>query len=46
MIGTQIEDAINNRTIKNEEAPKFKRNCGPSNTKTVEISSIYKIDPY
>ena len=43
--GTQIEDAINNGTIKNEDAPKFKRNFGPSNSKTTEISNIYKADP-
>ena len=43
--GTQIEDAINNETIKNEDAPKFKRNFGPSNSKTTEISNIYKADP-
>ena len=44
--GTQIEDAINNGTIKNEYAPKFKRNFGPSNSKTTKISNIYKTDPY
>ena len=45
-VGTQIEDAINNGTIKNEDAPKFKRNFGPSNSKTTEISNIYKTNPY
>ena len=44
--GTHIEDAINNGTIKNEYAPKFKRNFGPSNSKTAKISNIYKNDPY
>ena len=44
--GTQIEDAINNGTIKNEDAPKFKRNFGPSNSKIAEISNIYKTNPY
>ena len=44
--GTHIEDAINNGTIKNEYAPKFKRNFGPSNSKTTKISNIYKTDPY
>ena len=44
--GTQIQDAINNGTIKNEDAPKFKRNFGPSNSKTAEISNVYKTDPY
>jgi len=32
--GTQIEDAINYGTIKNEDAPKFKKNFGPSSSKT------------
>ena len=31
---TQIEDAINYGTIKNEDAPKFKKNFGPSSSKT------------
>ena len=44
--GTQIEDAINNGTIKNEDAPKFKRNFGPSSSKNVEVSNIYKTDLY
>ena len=44
--GTQIEDAINDGTIKNEDEPKFKRNFGPSSSKTTEVSNIYKTDPY
>ena len=43
---TQIEDVVNNGTIKIEEASKFKRNFGPSNSKTALISNIYKIEPY
>ena len=43
--GTQIEDAINNGTIKNEDPPMFKKNLG-SSSKTTEISNIYKNDPY
>ena len=42
---TQIEDAINNGTIKNEDPPKFKNNLG-SSSKTTEVSNIYKNDPY
>ena len=43
---TQINDVIKNETIKNEDAPKFKRNFAPSSSKTAEVSNIYKIDPY
>ena len=43
--GTQIEDAMNNGTIKNEDPPKFKKNLG-SSSKIVEVSNIYKNDPY
>ena len=43
--GTQIEDAINNGTIKNDDPPRFKKNVG-SNSKAVEISNIHKNDPY
>ena len=43
--GTQIEDAINNGTRINEDAPKFKRSFRSSSSKTVEVSNIYKIDP-
>ena len=43
--GTQIEDAINNGTIKNEDPPRFKKNLG-SSSKTIEVSDIYKNDPY
>ena len=46
MAETQIEDVVNNGTIKIEEASKFKRNFGPSNSKTALISNIYKIEPY
>ena len=42
--GIQIKDAINNGTIKNEDAPKFKKNFGIS-SKTAEVSNIYKNDP-
>ena len=42
---TQIEDTINNGTIKNDDPPRFKKNVG-SNSKVVEISNIYKNDPY
>ena len=43
--GTQIEDAINNGIIKNEDPPRFKKNLA-FNSKTVEVSNIYKNDPY
>ena len=39
-VGTQIEDAISNETIKNKDVPKFKRNFGPSSSKTVEVSNM------
>ena len=39
--GTQIEDAINNGTIKNEDPPRFKKNLG-SSSKTIKVSNIYK----
>ena len=42
---TQIEDVINNGTIKNEDPPRFKKNVG-SSSKTKEISNIYINDPY
>ena len=42
---TQIEDAINNGTIKNEDPPRFKKNL-VSSSKTAEVSNIYKNDPY
>ena len=44
-VGTQIEDAINNGTIKKEDAPKFKKNLG-SSSKIAKVSNIYKNDPY
>ena len=43
--GTQIEDAINNGTIKNEDPPRFKKNLG-SSSKIAKVSNIYKNDPY
>ncbi|KAK9984364.1 hypothetical protein SO802_033889 [Lithocarpus litseifolius] len=43
--GTQIEDAINNGTIKNEDPPRFKKNLG-SSSKTAEVSNICINDPY
>ena len=43
--GTQIEDTINNGTIKNEDAPRFKKNL-MSSSKTMEVSNIYKNNPY
>ena len=42
---TQIEDAINNGTIKNEDPPRFKKNLG-SSSKIAEVSNIHKNDPY
>ena len=42
---TQIEDAINNGTIKTDVPPRFKKNVG-SNFKAAEISNIHKNDPY
>ena len=43
--GTQIEDAINDGTIKTDDQPRFKNNVG-SNFKAVEISNFHKNDPY
>jgi len=43
--GTQIEDAINNGTIKTNDLPRFRKNVG-SNSKAAEISNIHKNDPY
>ena len=42
---TQIKDAINNGTIKNEDPSRFKMNLG-SSSKTAEVPNIYKNDPY
>ena len=42
---TQIEDAINNGTIKTDDLPRFRKNVG-SNSKAAEISNIHKNDPY
>ena len=43
--GTQIEDVINNGTIKTNDLPKFRKNVG-SNSKATKISNIHKNDPY
>ena len=43
--GTQIEDAINNNTIKTDDLPRFRMNVG-SNSKAAKISNIHKNDPY
>ena len=43
--GTQIEDAINYGTIKDDDPPRSKKNIG-SNSKATEISNIHKNDPY
>ena len=43
--GTQIEDAINNGTIKIDDLPRFRKNLG-SNSMTIEVSNIHKNDPY
>ena len=43
--GTQIEDAINNGTIKTDDLPRFKNNEG-SNSKAIEVSNIHKNDHY
>ena len=45
VVGTQIEDAINNSTIKTDDLPRFKKNVR-SNSKVAEISNIHKNDPY
>ena len=42
---TQIEAAINNGTIKNEDPPRYKKNLG-SSSKIAKISNIYKNDPH
>ena len=42
---TQIEEAINNGIIKNEDPPRFKRNVG-SSSKTIEVSNIHRNDFY
>ena len=44
-VGTQIEDAINNGTIKNDDPLRFKKNLG-SNSKVAKVSNIHKNDPY
>ena len=42
---SQIEDAINNGTLKTDDFPRFRKNVG-SNSKAVEISNTHKNDPY
>ena len=42
---TQIEDDINNGTIKIDDLPRFRKNLG-SNSKIAEVSNIHKNDPY
>ena len=44
-VGTQIEDAINNSTIKTDDLPRFRKNVG-SNFKAIKIANIHKNDPY
>ena len=44
-VGTQIEDAINNGTIKNDDPLRFKKNLG-SNSKVAKVSNIHKNNPY
>ena len=44
-VGTQIEDALNNGTIKSDDLPSFRKNVG-SNSKAAEISNIHKNNPY
>ena len=43
--GTQIEDDMNNGTIKTNDLPRFRKNLG-SNSMTIEVSNIHKNDPY
>ena len=44
-VGTQIEDVINNGTIKTDDLPRFRKNVG-SNSMIAEVSNIHKNDPY
>ena len=44
-IGTLMEVAINNGTIKNDDPPRFKKNVG-SNSKAAKISNLHQNDPY
>ena len=39
-VRTQIEDVINNGTIKTDDLPRFRKNVG-SNSKAAEISNIH-----
>ena len=43
--GTQIEDAINNGTIKTDDLPRTRKNLG-SNSMTAKVSNIHKNDHY
>ena len=43
VVGTKIEDVINNGTVKTDDPPRFKKNVG---SKGVEISNIHKNDSY
>ena len=43
--GTQIEDAINNGTIKTDDLPRFRKYV-VSNSKVAKIFDIHKNDPY
>ncbi|KAK4595541.1 hypothetical protein RGQ29_013854 [Quercus rubra] len=45
-VGTQIEDAMNNGTIKGEEIMRPKKTFGPSSSKIPEISTINQPAPY
>ena len=44
-VETQIEDAMNNGTIKTDDLPRFRKDVR-SNSKIVEVSNIHKNDPY
>ena len=44
-VRAQVENAINNGTIKNDDQLRFKKNLR-SNSKAVEVSNIHKNDPY
>ena len=45
VVETQIEDVINNGTIKTNDLPRFRKNVG-SNSMIAEVSNIHKNDPY
>ena len=44
-VRAQVENAINNGTIKNDDPPRFKKNLG-SNSKAAKVSNIHKNYPY